>query len=300
MRSFLSIRQHCLATANRSLSDDTTTAMTTAQEKAEPDEHRTPSVKVALGCGAMFAIAPIVFFGIFLLPKVLERGDSVAITMVVIAMFGGAALFGSFFTAAAYFLQTIQQPRPLSLVDEYRAFAESVHGEATIEEFGFGISVPRAVRFEHRGLPVSIELPEAHEGRDGKSYTRITYSFPHAASLRCYIQPKGLLSFLGTRGKDPEIQLGWNVFDDQFVVQSNDPLQTERLFDRSIQEALLRFQDFANQHVPRKYIGPGYFDVAIENESFQLRMHSLLEFRTELEAFYQETAKLYELVAQTV
>ena len=105
------------------------------------------------------------------------------------------------------------------------------------------------------------------------------------------------MSTLGTLLGAQDVQVGWDVFDDQFVVQSDDPVQAVALLTRPVQEQLLLFKSFADPHLAQKHSGAGRFELSLSGNSFELRMRgSLFHHEKVLMEFYQACSRIYDLL----
>ena len=160
----------------------------------------------------------------------------------------------------------------------------------------FALTLPKAVLFRHRDAPAVLDLPWQGEGSSKRAFVRLTFELPSERALRCDIRPVGLFGFLSFFVGGEDIRLGWEVFDDHFVVKTNAPAEAAIIFAPRVQEQLLELQEFADLHAPRQGIGPGYFDVSLSGNRLQLRMQGVLQNAQQLMMFYQACSRIYDLI----
>ncbi len=126
-------------------------------------------------------------------------------------------------------------------------FATQVGGEAVIRPIPF-FSYPhvRAVLFSHGKTPSVLDVETVGSGKHQRHFTRLTLDLGRPTAFTCQIVPQHGLSFVTRWFGGQDVRLGWDDFDNRYVVKTNDELRAPDILDHSIQLALLDLRNLAS------------------------------------------------------
>jgi len=189
----------------------------------------------------------------------------------------------------------------------YRTFARQVGGTVVREHVGilrwlwWSFSPPKAIAFSHAGAAVHLarrtETRPKEEARMHPSYcVQMTAALPFDPAFYCNVSTLAVAASAGKRApKRQDLELGWDLFDVSFGVETNDEAKAREVLSREVQEELVRLNAWA-QHETRS----NDVEMTIENASLRVAAHALLWQTDELTAFCQFGIRLYDLVGSPV
>lgn len=183
----------------------------------------------------------------------------------------------------------------------YREFSQRVTGVLTEGEMGVWTSTFPSVTFSHQGTNVRLDTEFRGSFFVMSSalikplYERLTFDLPQPAPFRCSIYPQGSLTPLGTLLGAQDVQVGWDLFDDQFVVKANDETTARSLLTGEVPHELLQLKQWVQEHLYSVAI-LGYVELTIGEGTVQVRVSSLTPTVGNLMAFYRSSGRIYDRV----
>jgi hypothetical protein len=260
-----------------------------------------PLWKRMLIAGLVAWLFPVVFFNVvfalFLLPR-MEIDDSFVYVFVAI----GSVFLGFFFSvpvmAFVYFASKFGRQGARSLESGYREFAARLGGELVTRKVPlFGFSIPHAVLFKHGDTPTVLDLDTVGSGKSQTTYTRITFELPRETIVSCQVLPQGMLSSVGALLGAQDVRLGWDAFDDQFVIKTSDEHRAGQLLDREVQQDLLRLKQFGEDQTRRNRAPVGHIELDLRDRKLQLSLRGFLQESEALLAYYEACVRIFDRVA---
>jgi hypothetical protein len=132
-----------------------------------------------------------------------------------------------------------------SLNNVYRSFAQRVGG--TLQE-GSLWSFP-SVAFAHGGATVLLNVYSTG-GKHSTHYTQLMFTLYHSPTFRCEIYPEGFFQEIGKFFGMQDIEVGYRMFDDHFVVKSDDIESVRNFLNAAVQQEMLKLKRLrSNDHV---------------------------------------------------
>ena len=250
----------------------------------------------ALLVGFVAALVPTLFFGSFLLPRVAD--DPVALVMFSVFCCVAGLFFAIPAAVIALMIGAAVSRGPNSLIAGFTAFAQRVDGELITDKLPFfNFIMPKAVAFSHGQTPCVLDIETIRSGKHSLTFMRLTFELPQPASLSCHIVPQGMLSFVSSWLGAQDVRLGWDVFDDQFVVKTSDEQRAPEIIDRPVQEALLELKCFAGEHQPPRMMGSGYADLALRDNQLRLRVRGFFLEEQQMLGYYKIASRIFDQLA---
>jgi MFS family permease len=199
-------------------------------------------VKAGLIGGGVLAILPAVFFGLasYSMGFIDDGPDPFLLGFIALA----ALMFGGFGFGAGYSISSKFQRGFAARQTAFSAFAERVQGKI-ITATSLGVEIPEAVEFSCRDLPCRLDSESRGRGENAVHYMYLRFALPGAVPL-CHVFP---YSAVTKRGKE-DVVLGWELFDDLFIVhlehqEPEEETELRRILDHDVQESLLRLKQWA-------------------------------------------------------
>jgi hypothetical protein len=224
----------------------------------------------------------------------LPGGESMDL-FAVIAMSVAGLFVGLMFGLFAALLVLVAAGGGSLVNTAYSEFARRVHGALEGEEQSFAgvsFSFPERVAFFHGHTPVRLEIEviSSAGGEQTVCYSYLTFRLPAATDFQCRISRQGLMAQLRPLVGLQDVRLGWPVFDDQFVVETNDEGLVNLTITREVQEELLRFRQWLRQSSSAQDLA----ELRILEADLRLAIEGLLMTAEHLMAFYQSAGRIYD------
>jgi hypothetical protein len=245
-------------------------------------------------------LVPALFFGLFgLFASVFAKAWMFLVcfgsfALVVGIVFGVATYFGALKKAP-----NLDRPWKDVLVGPYREFAQRVSGTLEASQpmvFGLVPAMPKCVTFSDEGTKMRLEHQQEGSGDNARSYLRLAFDLPQPTSFRCHVYHQGVMSQLATAvGTLRDVQLGWELFDAQFIVTASSSEAARQVLTRQVQEILLRIKLWL-----RERERPEYVELIIEHGTAAVRLHDLLDNADDLITFYELGRNLYAELRKTL
>lgn len=185
----------------------------------------------------------------------------------------------------------------------YTGFAERVHGTVVSDkrwlfgplQAGPGELFVPVVKFSHREMPARLDV-EIVTGETTEEYTRLNIDLPRPTPFRCRIYPLGTVDWLARiMQMDEDVQVGWEAFDKQFVIKTNDPAMARMAVTRKVQQELLTLKLW--RRLKHRYQIPKYPELTILDTTLRVRI-GLLSRVENLMRFYEACGRIYEEMTQ--
>jgi hypothetical protein len=258
------------------------------------------SVKGALIVAVVVGLIPVAFFSIFFI-AVGGDSDPVAIAFVGVFIVVAAFFFGVPVFVFVLLTQALRARGGQALDLGYRAFAARVGGELVTQTIPLlGFKVPKAVLIPSGKAPCVLDLQSVGTGKSRVTYTRVTFDLPTPAGWRCQVTPQGLLDGLGSFLGLQDVQVGWDAFDDQFVVKSSHESLARTVLVLPVQERILALKQLSYRIGNATQLGSGNADLLIQENRVQMRLLAAPTSEADLMACYQACLELFELLAPRI
>jgi hypothetical protein len=177
----------------------------------------------------------------------------------------------------------------------YTGFAERVKGTVVSDKrWHFGplqagpgeLFVP-VVKFNHCEMPARLDV-EIVTGDTTEEYTRLNIDLPRATPFCCRIYPLGTVDWLARiMQMDEDVQVGWEEFDKQFVIKTNDGALARLAITCKVQQELLTLKLWRR---PRQT--PKCPELTILDNSLRVRIVLLSQVEN-LMQFYEACGRIY-------
>lgn len=241
----------------------------------------------------MAVVATLVVFAFAVLPRI--HGDPVAVVIFTLFFLFMSAFFAVPVMMIVLIAGFLCQRGPTSQIAGYTAFASRVNGELITYKLPFfNTLMPRAVVFTHRDVPCVMDMESVRSGKQNRTFTRLTFEWPRREAFACQVVPQGMLSFVTNWFGSQDVRLGWEPFDDAFIVKTDDEAAVPSVLTRPVLELLLQLREFASDHQPPKEMGSGYVECSIRANQVQVRMRGYLLTADDLLTFYQLGSTLFD------
>jgi hypothetical protein len=196
-------------------------------------------LKVGLITAAVLPLVPVIFLGV-----VGNLVMEMEINIAFLAIMWGVFCFICF--VAGYAIANSGQKGLASWEESLGTFAEKVGGTVVKEKL-YGKEFSDAVTFTYRGAEGRFDSEQRGEMEYAKTFTFIRFDLPNPIpNFHVFPYSGGV-----QRGKQ-DIELGWEVFDDLYVVhlgRENVAAETmfRQVFDRPMQETVLKLKQWFQQ-----------------------------------------------------
>ena len=252
----------------------------------------TRTLLIVAGVLLGLSLALLVFVGLNA-PPGKAAASVAAAAMMLVFMASTFAPFAGVLALVIFLARHAAQQR----LAMWTPFARQVGGEVVVRPAPlFGYPEAKAILFTHGKIPCVLDIETVGSGKHQRHYTRLTFDLERQTAFGCQIVPQHALSFVTRWFGGQDVRLGWDEFDERFIVKTSDELRAPDVLDRTIQTALLDLRKLAGQNLPFGLDG-GYVDLVAGSGRIQIRTHGLSRTTEQLWNHYTACGKLVDLLA---
>ena len=175
--------------------------------------------------------------------------------------------------------------------------AARVRGEVVQRKAAlWGYPIARAVVFQYGQVPCVLDVEVVGSGKHRRYFTRLTFDLERFVTFQCRITPEHALSALGSLLGEQDVRLGWEEFDQSFVVKANDELRAPDILHRPVQQALLQLRSEQRRQLGFGIV-VGYVDLRVQGRLVQFRTLGRPTSGEQLLAAIQSFARVFDLLS---